>query len=417
MEKPIDPIIKKPTTVCIVGGGNSAHILVPFLAESGHRVHLLTRRPHDWHDIVACELTNAHTNEVLRTHIGKIDVISSDPAEVIPDADVVILCMPVHSYRPSLESLAPFLNREKKEIFVGAMYGQAGFNWMVHDIEKKHNLTNITIFAVGSIPWICRTIEYGKNAANYGGKQINLVAVTPADRFDRLNEAFLRDISTVPLGTGLFLQACSFLSLTMSVDNQIIHPSRSYGLWQKYGGKWATKEEIPYFYRDYDQLSADLLQKLDAEYSLVRDAIRKKFPERHFKFMLNYLDLENLNYDSGRTDILASFRDSLTLRGILTPTVEVKTPDGKTHHELNINYRFFTDDIPYGLVIAKWIAEKLEVKTPFIDEIILWAQGLRGEHFLDSETKTLDLKYCLRDTHTSGIPDSYGIYKVDDILD
>jgi hypothetical protein len=30
---------------------------------------------------------------------------------------------------------------------------------MVHEMEKENNLTNVVAFAVGLIPWICRTLE------------------------------------------------------------------------------------------------------------------------------------------------------------------------------------------------------------------------------------------------------------------
>lgn len=81
-----------------------------------------------------------------------------------------------------------------------------------------------------------------------------------------------------------------------------------------------------------------------------------------------------------------------------------------------VNCRFFTDDIPYGVLIAKWIAEELNVETPFIDELIMWAQNLRGEHFLTDEGK-IDKEFCLKEKFTSGIPPSYGIDSVEGILD
>ena len=34
--------------VTIVGGGSSAHVLIPFLSGAGLTVNLLTRRPGDW---------------------------------------------------------------------------------------------------------------------------------------------------------------------------------------------------------------------------------------------------------------------------------------------------------------------------------------------------------------------------------
>jgi opine dehydrogenase len=184
-------------------------------------------------------------------------------------------------------------------------------------------------------------------------------------------------------------------------------------LWQQYQGKWSSDSDVPYFYRDFDEQSAENLRKLDAEYSAVRSAIRSHFPDRSFRYMLGYLELESFHYKrSTPVDILSSFRNSKQLASIRTPT-EVG-PNGT--RLLDIHNRFFTDDIPYGLLVAKWIAEKLDVETPFIDEVILWAQSLRGESFLNADG-TINKEYCLKEEYTSGIPESYGITSVEAILD
>ena len=125
----------KPITVTVVGGGNSAHVLIPFLGETNHTVNLMTRRPTEWKDTVKCELQNMDA-QVLETFHGTISKKSSNPADVIPDADVIILCMPVHQYRAALFNLAPHID-PSREVFVGTIYGQAGFNWMVHEMEKE----------------------------------------------------------------------------------------------------------------------------------------------------------------------------------------------------------------------------------------------------------------------------------------
>ena len=356
--------------------------------------------------------TSHRPKHCLQEFHGDINALSDDYKDVIPDADIVFLCMPVHQYRNALKKLAPFINRSKKEVFIGTIYGQAGFNWMVHEIEKEYKLDNIVAFSIGLIPWICRAEVYGEYGINYGGKKVNIAAVSPPDRFDHLNEIFLKDISETQLGYGKFVQACSFISLTLSVDNQIIHPSRMYGLWGRYGGKWKTYEDVPFFYKDFDDLSADCLKRLDADYSTVRNAIRKHFPDRPFKYMLDYLALERLVYQSGSADIKSSFTDSETLGKIKTPVRHLE--DGT--YQIDKFCRFFTDDIPYGLLITKWIAEQLGEKVPFIDEIINWCQDLRNERFLTADNK-IDLKACLAKDHTTGIPPSYGVSSVEDILD
>lgn len=349
--------------------------------------------------------------EVIQAVKGSCEKISSNPADVIPDADVIVLCMPVHQYRDALNRLAPYINRSKKEVFVGTVYGQAGFNWMVHEVERNYRLENVVTFAIGLIPWICRTMKYGELGANYGTKVVNVAAVTPRSRFDRLKEIFLDDITIRWHGMGDFFQACSFLSLTLSVDNQIVHPGRCYGLWKRYGGKWATEDDTPFFYKDFDDVSAECMMRLDADYSKVRDAVRKAFPERKFNFMLDYLALERVTHNSKHASIKDSLKNSQQLALIKTPTV--KLDDGA--YGLNTEMRFFTDDIPYGVLIARWVGQEFGVETPFIDEIIEWAGSLRGEHFL--KDGKIDLEYCLKDIGKTGIPPAYGVHDVRQILD
>jgi len=396
--------------VTIVGGGSSAHILIPFLSGAGFIVNILTRRPKEWSSKIDLQL-HSIDGEVQEEFSGSLTKISDNPAEVIPQASFVILCMPVNKYRIALHGLAPHLAKDK-EVFVGTIYGQAGFNWMVDEITNKFDLSNITTFAIGLIPWICRIIEYGKVGVTYGCKELNVVAVSPANRFDELNNLFLKNICERWLKKGQFQQADNFLSLTLSVDNQIIHPSRCYGLFLKDEGKWATKEEIPYFYRDYDQRSADLLQELDADYSKIREAIKMKYPDREFKYMLDYLDLERLSYHSENTDIRESFATSQTLGAIKPPTVQLESGEWM----IDKDHRFFTDDIHYGLCIAKWMADQLSLDVPTIDTIIDWAQELRHEKIIEGNKMLLDSE-SLTTEFMSGIPPVYGLNSIEDILD
>ena len=125
----------------------------------------------------------------------------------------------------------------------------------------------------------------------------------------------------------------------------------------------------------------------------------------------------NCNYKanhhrSKHPSIKASFRNSSQLGLVKTPTLEGE--DGT--RVLNTQCRFFTDDIPYGLLLAKWVAEQLDVKTPHLNVVIMWAQKLRGEHWLNDDS-TIDMEFCTKHKHHSGLPPTYGINNVDEILD
>lgn len=401
--------MKKQLVIC--GGGSSAHTLIPFLKGSVFDVSILTSRPEKWHNQIDLEWLDPY-GRVLGRYSGNLRKASSNPQDLIPTADYIVLCMPVHQYRVCLYEIAPFINRNKV-VCVGTMYGQAGFNWMVDEIKRKQSLDNIVTFAFGLLPWICRIIEYGHVGVTYGGKAVNYAACFPSSYFGQLNEELFENIGYKWFGKGHTEQSDSFLSLTLSVDNQIIHTSRCYGLYKVYGPTWKHKEDVPMFYRDYDDVSAQLLADLDADYSKVRERIKDLYPNKSFKHMMDYLALERFSYQSHNTDIKESFVNSQTLVSIATPVVQ----NEEGLWEIDKNHRFFLDDIYYGICIAKWIAECLEIKTTTIDDILRWAQVMRGELIIDKENKLVAEGKDLSSLYKTGIPSVYGFQTVKEIID
>jgi len=396
--------------VTIIGGGSTAHALIPFLSGAGHSVSILTRRPKEWASEVAVQHQSIH-GEVLIVYSGFLAKASDNPMDVIPNTDVIILCMPVSKYRIALHKIAPYVDNTRK-VFIGTIFGQAGFNWMVEEIKRKFDLNNVVYFAVGLVPWICRIIEYGKVGVTYGSKPVNIVAISHQDEFEYLNNMLLSDFCERWFQKGAFRRAENFLSLTLSVDNQIIHPTRCYGLFLRFGGKWSSQEEIPFFYRDYDQLSADLLGQVDDDYTAIREAIKAKYPRKNFEYMLDYLALDRLTNKSTYTDIRESIVKSETLGAIKPPTVQSESGAWV----IDTNHRFFTDDIHYGLCIAKWISEMINVDTPSIDSLLGWAQDLRGERIIMGG-KLIQDSDSLSQEFMSGIPTVYGYNRIDDIID
>lgn len=397
--------------IVIVGGGNSAHVLIPLLSEANFNITMLTSRPNDWSHTILLEYRNPN-NEVLEVFSGKIDTITDDPASCIPNADYIILCMPVYQYRVALHRVAPHINRDK-QVVVGTVYGQGGFNWMVDEIMQKYQLSNVTYFAFGLIPWVCRTKEYGHTGITYGVKVRNAVMVYPKEHFARINDELFDKICYRWFKTGKVEQLDNFISITLSVDNQIIHPTRCYAICQEYGGKWEHAEDVPLFYKDYDAFSAQCLADLDDDYSKVRNRIKQLYPDKDFHYMLNYLNLEHYTYNSSSSDIVDSFVNSPTLQAIRTPVIQDQ--DGSV--EIDKNGRFFMDDIYYGIAIVKWMAELLLIDVPMIDKLLHWAQELRGEQIISEDNHLLLNSLDLVAPMKSGVPCVYGKKTINDIVD
>jgi len=383
--------------VVLVGGGSSAHALVPLLSKHGHTVSVLTRRPMEWQRQI--DLLVADKDDVVQHCIsGKLSLATQLPEQVIPQAEIIILCLPVHQYRTALNWIAPFI-RNDSMVFVGTMYGQAGFNWMFKEISDKFNLTKINYFAIGLLPWMARTVKYGHSVKSWLGPQKrNLVATSTPGCYQYLSETILEDLAGKLFLDGYFVKASDFISISLSVDNQIIHPSRCYAIYKQNPNGWHDEKEVPYFYKDYDDESSKILEKIDNEYIQIKNGIKNKFTNHKFEHLLGYMELEDFTYGEIYHDIKESFIHSTTLANIRTPVYF----NGKVF-EIDFNHRFFVDDIGYGLCVARWFAEQFNIETPMIDEIIHWVSKIKGEIFIKNNK-------IIYDPNRIGTPETYGLF-------
>ena len=76
----------------------------------------------------------------------------------------------------------------------------------------------------------------------------------------------------------------------------------------------------------------------------------------------------------------------------------------------DFTYRYITEDVPYGIVVQRAIAEMVGVKTPVIDEIIRWAQKILGVEYL------VDGKINGKLAGKTRIPQMYGLHSIDDLF-
>lgn len=395
----------------IVGGGNSAHTLIPLLNDSIFDTYIYTSRPEKWAKQIFLEWRNPK-GEVMASFTGPLVGASNNPAELFPDADYLVFCMPVHQYRLVLHEIAPYLSKTKN-VIVGTIYGQGGWNWMVDEIRKKFHLSNLVAFSFGLIPWVSRLVEYGHKGLTYGCMTSNYAAVSPSSYFKQIEDEFFNQICFRWFGKGKVEKSDNFISLSLSVDNQIIHTARCCGLHTVYGKTWKEKKDVPWFYRDFDDISAELMEGLDNDYSAIRNAIKTKFPQKKFTHMLNYLDLEYFSHKYYSKSVKDSILSSETLHSITTPVIQ----NSEGTWEIDRNHRFFLDDIFYGNCIAKWMAEQLNIETPTIDYILKWAQEIRDESIIDKDNKLIIDSHDLTNPLKCGIPTVYGYTTIDECID
>jgi hypothetical protein len=76
----------------------------------------------------------------------------------------------------------------------------------------------------------------------------------------------------------------------------------------------------------------------------------------------------------------------------------------------DLTCRLLSEDIPFGLVATKGIAEILNVPTPSIDKVINWAQEKLGKEYL------VNGRLCGKDVAASGAPQCFGVTRPDQLI-
>lgn len=393
----------KNTVVCLCGGGTGTHILAGTIGSKGNfTVNVFTRKPEKWTKKITVQIPN-EKKEV----VGKINIISSNPKEVFKDCDIFICNGPAMANPIYLKAMEPYL---KDGAIIGSIFGQGGFDFAVLDIvggRKEFEKRKLKVFSLKGIPWVCRTLEYGKSAKIVGKKtRLQMAAIPKTKGIENELKVLceeLFNIQTVILP--------NMLCITLVPGNQIIHSGRYYGLFSKWNKDIEYEEkDFPLMYQDFDDFSAEITQKLSDELLLLKKGIIEKFPEIDLSPVIDLKDNIYAAYKEqvkDTTNLKTVFRTNSAYAGIKTPMH--KKDNGRLIPALNS--RVFYEDIPFGLLILHNIGEILGIKTPTMDTCIFWAQDLMNMKYLEKNGK-MNQK-VIQDT---GCPMKFGIKTIEQLV-
>lgn len=217
----------------------------------------------------------------------------------------------------------------------------------------------------------------------------------------------------------------SFLNLTLCPSNQIIHPGRVTGFFEKYPEqccKVFKKKDVPLLYEHLDQRSADEIQALDDEIQAIKKAILKAYPAVNLDQVMPMKDRICSMYNGqvgDPTNLKTVFNTNIGYKHVPFPMLPLegqdlkKIPPGEELVKLNLNARFFWEDLPYGLVILKDIGNIVGVDTPIITRNIIFHQRFMPVKYVDETTGELIDKVVLEQT---GAPSAYGIKTIEQLV-
>jgi hypothetical protein len=257
-----------------------------------------------------------------------------------------------------------------------------------------------------SLPWICRLAELGRLVTIKGTKE----RLTGAMQGDPARARLADPVATVQqlLGRAPRLEVSGHvLGITLRSPNASNHPPMMYSRWRDWDGR--ALDAPPLFYAAIDQAGADLLERVSEELVATAGRIMALRPDVDLTQVIPQYQWEIDYYGaniSDHTNLMTAIRTNAGYAGITHPMVAA-SPGG---YRPDFGHRFLAEDIPFGLVVMRGVAELAGVPTPHIDSVIAWGQERLGAHYLAAGRLTGV------DIGSTRCPQRYGMRDLDAVL-
>ena len=360
-------------TIC--GAGNAAHTLVPILSAGGkHVITVFTPVPGEaerWRFLLGSDGVVDLTLPDGSSLVGRPAVITDDPQVAGTDAEGILLALPAFAHELVLQSLAPFL---PQNAWIIALPARSGFNWMAQRVLANHEGV---IAGLQTLPWACRIHEWGRRVEVLGVKAQVDLAASPSQAtqatVDRMTEMLHVTISPAP----------NFLALSLANTGQIIHPGIMYGLFHAWDGQPFAQDETPLFYGGVNEETAAVLQGLSNEVQQVRARLERKagFDLSSVLPLMDWLQRAYPDQIADTSSLQSSFNSNRAYAGLRAPVRPVPGSD-QDGYEPWFSARYLSEDVPFGLLVTKGIAQIAGTPTPTIDRVLVWTQERLGKEYL-----------------------------------
>ncbi len=328
--------------ICICGGGSLGTVIAAWTAAGGKgEVSLLTSRPEAFSSELRVDLPSG---EVLG---GVISKVSDNPADVVSDADVVLLCYPGYMISPCLKAIRDYL---RPDACVGSVVSSTGFFF---EAQKTLSPSQV-IWGFQRAPFIARVRDYGRSAHLLGFKKSLSVAVERLQSPEK--EDFARFLSFW-FDTPVSLLA-NYYEASLTNSNPLLHPARLYDL---FGGdnEGRVYPEPVLFYGQWSERASQYLISLDRELFRLLDVL--PVTPGFLPTILDYYESTSASSLSAKLRSIEAFK---SISSPMRQTLQGWVPDYSS--------RYFREDFPYGLRYVCELARERGVQTPVMEELLRW---------------------------------------------
>ena len=327
---------------CIIGAGNGGRAFAAYLSSRGYQVNLYNRSFSRIIDIKKNGGINA-LGEIKGNFPCKL--VTQDLKEAVKNVDVILIVVPASAHKDIAEKIVPYLSPDQIILLnPGRTFGAVEFR---HIIEEKGVL--FPIFIAETQTLICTSRQLKKNKVKILKIKnvIDFAAFPDKDTFfvyDTLKEIFPQ-LNPVD----------DYLKMTLNNIGMLLHPTLSL----LNAGAMDCGKNFKFYAEGATFRICEVLETIQLELNKIRKILGLN--------QLNFSKWANKSYGVKMNNIYNSIQNIKAYENINAPNQLIT--------------RYFTEDVPTGLVPISSLAKFLGVETPIIDSVINLSSILCGKDF------------------------------------
>lgn len=328
---------------CVLGAGHGGMAMAGHLALMGVPVSIFNRSEPR---IAPIRLTGGIELSGVVEGFGPINVATTDVAEAVAGADVLMVVVPANGHRYMAEKVAPHLV-DGQIILLNP--GRTGGAFEFHHCLKRHGVTADVIVAEA------QTLIYAARAINpaqvkiYGIKNTIPVAALPGQRT-------VEALKILRLVYPQFVPGDNVLKTSLDNIGAIFHPAL---MVLNAARIESTRGDFQFYMEGITPAVAKILEAIDTERVAVAGALGiRAMTAREWLYVA---------YDAAGKTLYEAIRNNPGYEGITAPAF--------------VDHRYIWEDVPMSLVPIASLGELLEVETPTIHALVYLASLANGTDY------------------------------------
>lgn len=344
--------------ICVVGGGNLGHYIVAKLGND-NEVSVYTSRPEAWGSCIEARDISG------KVFAGRVYKVSSNPQEVLQDAELIFVTWPTHILSHKVDELEPYVNENK---WICLCPGYGGKEFICNKLVEKgaHLIGTQRVFSSTKV------LEYGKTVECIDNRPLIQIGTMKSEDKELgrqiLFELFQKECVVYP----------NYLNITLTPSNPVLHTSRLFSLFKDY------TEEMVYpihykFYSEWSEESSDVLLKCDAEVQEICLAL-SRLDMSGVKSLRDHYQIEEVKGCINDKERMTKKIRSLKFLKDFAPMKSVENgyiPD--------LDARYFLEDFQFGLQVIIEFATILNTGKKQMEEIMSWQRKIIKDKQLNGE--------------------------------